>query len=70
MVQALQYGADVNLVEGTYDLAFDKSIEYTDRFGGLTGIRLTTRLRSRGKRPRRLKFSPRRAGPPIICLYL
>ncbi|HAK45658.1 MAG TPA: threonine synthase [Spirochaeta sp.] len=35
MVQSLQYGADVTLVEGTYDLAFDKSIEYTDKYGGL-----------------------------------
>lgn len=35
MVQALQYGADVNLVEGTYDMAFDQSIEYTQKHGGL-----------------------------------
>ena len=35
MVQALQYGADVTLVDGTYDLAFDKSIEYTDKYGGM-----------------------------------
>ncbi len=34
-VQALQYGAEVNLVDGTYDLAFDKSIEYTIKNGGL-----------------------------------
>lgn len=35
MVQALQYGADVTLVDGTYDTAFDMSIEFTDRHGGL-----------------------------------
>jgi len=35
MVQALQYGADVNLVDGTYDMAFDKSIEFTNKYGGL-----------------------------------
>ncbi|MDC7125873.1 MAG: pyridoxal-phosphate dependent enzyme [Spirochaetales bacterium] len=35
MVQSLQYGADVNLVEGTYDMAFDQSIEYTNKNGGL-----------------------------------
>jgi len=35
MVQALQYGADVTLVDGTYDKAFDMSIEYTEKHGGL-----------------------------------
>ncbi len=35
MVQSLQYGAEVTLVEGTYDLAFDQSIAYTKENGGL-----------------------------------
>ena len=35
MIQALQYGADVNLVDGTYDRAFDESIAYTMKYGVL-----------------------------------
>jgi len=35
MVQALQYGAEVNLVDGSYDIAFDMSIDYTKKHGGL-----------------------------------
>ncbi len=35
MVQSYQYGAEVTLVEGTYDEAFDESIRYTRVHGGL-----------------------------------
>ena len=36
LVQALQYGARVFRVEGTYDQAYDLSLEYSRRFGGLS----------------------------------
>ena len=35
LVQALQYGARVFRVAGTYDLAYDLSLEYTRRMGGM-----------------------------------
>jgi threonine synthase len=36
MVQALQYGADLVRVEGTYDLAYDQSMAYVAEHGGLS----------------------------------
>ncbi len=36
MVQAEQYGADLIRVDGTYDVAYDASLEYTERHGGLS----------------------------------
>ncbi len=35
MVQALQYGATLNRVDGTYDLAFKQSMDYSKNHGGL-----------------------------------
>ncbi len=35
LIQALQYGAEVFRVEGTYDRAYDLSLEYSRRFGGM-----------------------------------
>jgi len=35
LVQALQYGAEVTLVEGPYDKAFTASLEYTRTHGGI-----------------------------------
>jgi threonine synthase len=35
-VQVLQYGAELREVEGSYDLAFDACLEYTDRTGVLS----------------------------------
>ncbi len=35
MVQSYQYGAEVTIVDGTYDEAFDESIRYTEKHGGL-----------------------------------
>jgi threonine synthase len=36
IVQAMQYGADVIKVDGTYDDAFDQSLSYVTEFGGLS----------------------------------
>jgi threonine synthase len=36
MVQALQYGAEVIRVDGTYDDAFDQSLAYVAKYGGLS----------------------------------
>ena len=35
-VQVLQYGADLVEIDGTYDLAFDTSLEYSERTGTLS----------------------------------
>ncbi|HSL41381.1 MAG TPA: pyridoxal-phosphate dependent enzyme [Desulforhopalus sp.] len=35
LIQALQYGAQVYRVDGTYDLAYDISLEYSRRRGGM-----------------------------------
>ncbi|MDC7227105.1 MAG: threonine synthase [Spirochaetales bacterium] len=56
MVQALQYGADVTLVEGTYDLAFDKSIEYTDKYGGMNRNTAYNPLTLEGKKTAALEI--------------
>lgn len=56
MVQAMQYGADVNLVEGSYDLAFDKSIAYTDKFGGLNRNTAYNPLTLEGKKTAALEI--------------
>ena len=36
MVQAEQYGAELIRVRGTYDVAYDESLDYTARHGGLS----------------------------------
>ena len=56
MVQAMHYGADVNLVEGTYDLAFDRSIEYTDKYGGLNRNTAYNPLTLEGKKTAALEI--------------
>lgn len=56
MVQAQQYGADVTLVEGSYDLAFDKSIEYTDKYGGLNRNTAYNPLTLEGKKTAALEI--------------
>ncbi len=35
LVQAMQYGAKLVLVDGNYDKAYDLSLEYSQKFGGL-----------------------------------
>jgi threonine synthase len=35
LIQALQYGATVHRVNGPYDHAYDLSLEYSNRFGGM-----------------------------------
>lgn len=35
LIQALQYGATVHRVDGNYDLAYELSLEYSRRFGGM-----------------------------------
>jgi len=35
LIQALQYGATVHRVDGSYDDAYDLSLEYSNRFGGM-----------------------------------
>jgi len=39
-VQALQYGAEVVLVDGNYDRAYELSMEYTREHGGLNSLNL------------------------------
>ena len=56
MVQALQYGAEVNLVDGTYDAAFDQSIEYTSKYGGLNRNTAYNPLTLEGKKTAALEI--------------
>lgn len=50
LVQALQYGAKVHRVEGTYDQAYDLSLEYSRRFGGLNRSTAYNPLTLEGKK--------------------
>lgn len=67
MVQALQYGAEVNLVDGTYDMAFDKSIEYTDKYGGLNRNTAYNPLTLEGKKTAALEvFTTMKRAPDYV----
>jgi len=56
MVQALQYGADLVRVEGTYDLAFDRSLEWTRTKGGLSRNTAYNPLTVEGKKTAALEI--------------
>ena len=56
MVQSLQYGADITLVDGNYDLAFDKSIAFSDRNGGLNRNTAYNPLTLEGKKTAALEI--------------
>ena len=64
LVQALQYGARVFRVEGTYDRAYDLSLEYVRRFGGLSRSTAFSPMTLEGKKTvslelfRQLKLVP------------
>ncbi|MBI9109097.1 MAG: threonine synthase [Spirochaetales bacterium] len=67
MVQALQYGADVTLVDGTYDLAFEKSIEYTNKYGGMNRNTAYNPLTLEGKKTAALEvFAQMRRVPDHV----
>ena len=64
MVQALQYGADVTLVNGTYDRAFDMSVEYTETHGGLNRNTAFNPMTIEGKKTSALEIYAQLNGMP------
>ena len=56
MVQALQYGADLIKVDGTYDEAFDESLRYTFEKGGLSRNTAYNPLTVEGKKTAALEI--------------
>ncbi len=56
MVQAEQFGAEVNLVDGTYDQAFEGSIKFTERQGGLNRNTAYNPLTLEGKKTAALEI--------------
>ncbi len=67
IVQALQYGANVIKVEGTYDDAFDQSLAYVTEHGGLSRNTAHNPLTVEGKKTVSLEiFRQLRASMPDI----
>ena len=58
MIQALQYGARVIPVKGNYDMAYDLSLAYTAKFGGLNRNTAVNPLTIEGKKT---------VSPEIFC---
>ena len=56
MVQALQYGANLIRVDGNYDLAYDLSMEYSQKHGGLSRNTAHNPLTIEGKKTAALEI--------------
>lgn len=63
-VQARQYGADVVLVEGSYDEAFRLSLEFTRKEGGLTRNTALNPMTIEGKKSAALEIVHQLQGAP------
>ena len=69
IAQLLVFGAQVILVDGNYDSAFDLTIQAPRNLAGIAATRATTPSRSRAKRPAPLKSGKNccRVYPKISC---
>lgn len=67
----VMYGATIVPVDGTYDMAFNLSIEATKEFGWYNRNTAFNPLTIEGKKPYRWNFSCNLIGiTPIMCLFL
>ncbi|MCF8108883.1 MAG: pyridoxal-phosphate dependent enzyme [Desulfohalobiaceae bacterium] len=66
LVQALQYGASVFKVAGNYDLAFDFSLEYSRRKGGLNRNTAYNPMTIEGKKTVSLELYKQMKGSPDV----
>ncbi|CAB1060021.1 Threonine synthase (EC [Olavius sp. associated proteobacterium Delta 1] len=64
LVQALQYGATVHRVNGPYDDAYDLSLEYTNRFGGMNRSTAYNPMTLEGKKTVSLEIFQQLGGVP------
>lgn len=64
LVQALQYGAKVHRVDGSYDLAYDLALEYCQRFGGMSRSTAYNPMTLEGKKTVSLELFQQLDGPP------
>ena len=69
LIQALQYGARVYRVDGTYDDAYDLSLAYTARFGGLNRNTAYNPMTIEGKKTVSLEIF-RQLGRVPDCLFV
>jgi threonine synthase len=69
LIQALQYGARVLRVDGSYDDAYDLSLAYTTRFGGLSRNTAYNPLTIEGKKTVSLEIF-RQLGRVPDCVFL
>lgn len=64
LVQSLQYGARVITVAGNYDRAYELSLEYTRRYGGLSRNTAYNPLTIEGKKSAALEITKQLGGAP------
>ena len=69
LVQALQYGADVRLVKGNYDAAYDLSMRYVAERGGLSRNTAYNPLTIEGKKTVALELFRQLQGAPE-CVFV
>jgi len=66
LVQSLQYGARVITVAGNYDRAYELSLEYTQRYGGLSRNTAYNPLTIEGKKTVALEICKQLGGAPDL----
>lgn len=66
LVQALQYGATVHRVDGSYDLAYDLALEYCERFGGMSRSTAYNPMTLEGKKTVSLEIFQQLQGVPDL----
>jgi threonine synthase len=66
LVQALQYGATVHRVDGSYDLAYDLALEYCQRFGGMSRSTAYNPMTLEGKKTVSLEIFQQLKGSPDV----
>ena len=64
LVQALQYGATVHRVDGSYDSAYDLALEYCRRFGGMSRSTAYNPMTLEGKKTVSLEIFQQLKGSP------
>jgi len=64
LVQALQYGATVHRVDGSYDLAYDLALTYCQRFGGMSRSTAYNPMTLEGKKTVSLEIFQQLMGAP------
>ncbi len=69
LIQALQYGATVHRVDGSYDLAYDLALEYCKRFGGMSRSTAYNPMTLEGKKTVSLEiFSQLKGAPDYVIV--